>query len=62
MPPTAKKTPPRDAVSLAFASAEEGPALADEDRAALAEAARDPRWTRVSRGDAFERLACDGDE
>ena len=59
--PTAKKLTvvPLDQI---FENAEESPALTDEDRAALCEAGDDPRWTRMSRGDAFERLVCDADD
>ncbi len=61
MSPTAKKLA-IDALARAFEEAEEGPALSDQDRAALAEVAADPKWVRMSRGDAFERLVCDDDE
>ena len=59
MSPTAKKVTTIDPVAHAFEMAEEGPPLADADRAALAEAAADPRWVRMSRGEAFERLVCE---
>ena len=39
-----------------------GTAISDEDRGALVEAAADPAWVRVSRGDAFERLVCSDDD
>ena len=58
MSPTAKKLA-LDPVARAFADAEEGLPLSDEDRAALLEATADPKWVRMSRGDAFERLVCD---
>ena len=58
MSPTAKKLATDGAVR-AFANAEEGLALGDDDRAALAEATADPKWIRMSRGEAFERLVCD---
>jgi hypothetical protein len=61
MSPTAKKLA-TDPLARAFQEAEEGPALSDQDRAALAEAAADPKWVRMSRGEAFERLVCDEDE
>ena len=61
MSPTAKKVP-TDALARAFEEAEEGTALSDEDRAALQEAAADPTWVRMSRGDAFERIVCSDDE
>ncbi|MBS2017657.1 MAG: hypothetical protein JST00_32560 [Deltaproteobacteria bacterium] len=58
MSPTAKKAT-TDPVARAFEAAEEGPPLTDDDRAALAEAAADPRWISLSRGEAFERLVCE---
>jgi len=61
MSPTAKKVP-ADALVRVFEVAEEGTALSDEDRAALQEAAADPAWVRMGRGDAFERLVCNDDE
>lgn len=61
MSPTAKKVTTTDPVARAFEEAEEGPPLTDDDRAALAEAA-DPRWVRLSRGEAFERLVCEDDK
>jgi hypothetical protein len=61
MSPTAKKLA-SDSLARVFEEAEEGPSLSDEDRAALLEAAADPKWDRMSRGDAFERLVCDDDE
>lgn len=61
MSPTAKKVA-TDSLARAFEEAEDGPELSDQDRAALAEAAADPRWVQLSRGDAFERLVCDDDE
>jgi hypothetical protein len=60
MSPTAKKLA-TDHVVRAFAEAEEGPTLSDDDRAALTEAAANPKWVRMSRGEAFERLVCDDD-
>lgn len=60
MSPTVKKLA-ADSLARYFAEAEEAPAISEEDRAALAEAAADPEWLRVSRGD-FERLVCDDDE
>lgn len=59
MSPTAKKVTVTDAAARAFEDAEEGPPLTDDERAALAEAAEDPRWVRLRRGDAFERLVCE---
>jgi hypothetical protein len=59
MSPTAKKVNATDPVARAFEDAEDGPPLTDDDRAALAEAAGDPRWVRLGRGDAFERLVCE---
>jgi hypothetical protein len=61
MSPTAKKLA-TDAVARAFQDADEGAPLSAEDRAALVEAATDPEWVRLSRGDAFERLVCDDEE
>lgn len=61
MAPTAKKLA-TDPVTRAFEAADEGAPLSAEDRAALLEAAADPKWVRMSRGDAFERLVCDDDE
>jgi hypothetical protein len=61
MSPTAKKLA-TDAVARAFKEADEAAPLSAEDRAALVEAAADPSWVRMSRGDAFERLVCDDDE
>lgn len=61
MVPTARKLP-CDPVARAFAEAEEGSPLADDDRAALADATADPEWIRIGRGEAFERLVCDSDE
>jgi len=65
MSPTAKKLA-TDSLARAFDEADDGPALSpalsDEERAALGEAAADPRWVRMSRGDTFERLVCDDDE
>ena len=61
MSPTAKKLA-TDSLARAFEEAHEGPALSNEDRAALAKAAADPNWVRMSRGDAFERLVCNDDE
>jgi hypothetical protein len=58
MSPTAKKLS-ADSVARALEEAEDGPALSDEDRAALGEVVADPKWVRMSRGDAFERLVCD---
>jgi len=58
MLPTAKKLA-SDSLARAFEDAEEGPPLSDEDRAALFEVTADPKWIRISRGDAFERLVCD---
>jgi len=58
MSPTAKKLEPAS-LSRVFEAAEESTALSENDRAALREAAADPRWIRMSRGDAFERLVCD---
>jgi hypothetical protein len=63
-PPTAKKVSSADPVAKAMAEAEEV-ALGDDEREALLEAVADPRWIRMSRGEAFERLVCDredGDE
>ncbi len=37
-------------------------ALSDQDRIALLEAAADPRWIRMGRGDAFEPLVYDDGE
>jgi hypothetical protein len=45
-------------VLRALEEAEEAPALSNDDRAALLEAAADPKWAHVSRGQAFERLVC----
>ena len=59
MSPTAKKVEATDPVLKAFEAAYEAPALSDDDRAALLEAAADPKWVRVSRGQAFERLVCE---
>ena len=59
MSPTPKKVTTADPVARAFEDAEEAAPLTDEDRAALAEAVADPRWTRSSRGQAFERLVCE---
>lgn len=59
MSPTAKKITATDAVVRAFEEAEDAPPLMDDDRAALVDAARDPRWVRLRRGDAFERLVCE---
>jgi hypothetical protein len=59
MLPTAKKVTATDPVALAFEAAEDAPPLTEEDRDALVEAARDPRWVRLGRGDAFERLVCE---
>ena len=61
MSPTAKKLA-IDAVARAFEDADEGAPLSAEDRAALVDATADPKWVRMSRGDAFERLVCDDDE
>ncbi len=61
MGPAAKKLS-ADAVAQAFAQADQGPPLSDDDRAALLEAAADPKWVRMSRGAAFERLVCDDDD
>jgi hypothetical protein len=61
MSPTAKKLA-TDSLARAFDEAEAAPALSDEDRTALVEAAADPTWVRMSRGDAFERLVCDGND
>ncbi len=58
MSPTAKKVETTDPVLKALEEAEEAPALSDDDRAALLEAAADPKWAHVSRGQAFERLVC----
>src|SRR5262245_38791840 len=46
MAPTAKKLA-TDHLARAFEEAEEGPALSEEDRGALREAAADPKWTRM---------------
>lgn len=61
MSPTAKKVA-TDSLARAFEEAKEGPPLTDDDRSALLEVATDPKWVRMSRGDAFERLVCDEDE
>jgi hypothetical protein len=61
-PPTPKKASSADAVAKAFAEAGDEVPLGDEDRDALLEAAADPRWIRMSRGDAFERLVCEPDD
>lgn len=61
MAPTARKLA-TDPVARAFAAAEEGAPLADDDRVALADAIADPKWIRIGRGEAFERLVCDPDE
>lgn len=63
MTPTAKrKVPDAEAVERAFAAAEPGPLLSEEDRDALREAAEDPRWIRMDHGAAFERLVCGDDD
>jgi len=58
----AKECAVEDALARALDKAQEGPALSNQDRTALAEAAADPNWVRMSRGDAFERLVCNDDE
>lgn len=50
-----------DAALRAFSDAEDGPALSEEQRAALREAVDSPNWLRLSRDEAFERLVCDDD-
>jgi hypothetical protein len=46
----------------AFEEAEEGLPVSEEDRAALTEAEADPRWIRLERGQAFERLVCENED
>jgi hypothetical protein len=62
MSPTDKKVATTDPVLLAFEQADQAPPLSDEDRDALVEAAADPRWVRMGRGEAFERLVCERGE
>ncbi|MBX3225830.1 MAG: hypothetical protein KIT84_30365 [Labilithrix sp.] len=61
MSPTVKKLA-TDALARAFDEAEDGPPLSEEDRAALREAVADPKWIRMSRGEAFEHIVCSDDE
>ena len=58
MSPSAKKVTATDAVVRAFEEAEDAPPLTDDDRAVLVDAARDPRWVRLRRGDSLD--ASDG--
>ncbi len=62
MSPTAKKLATDSLVRAFSEETDEGAPLSDEDRMALLEAAADPKWIRMSRGDAFEHLVCDDDE
>jgi hypothetical protein len=60
--PAKKRRVTSNAVAHAFAAAKEGPPLDEKERATLREAMADPKWIRMSRGEAFERLVCDDDE